>query len=208
MDSIRDNESKIIDEYEKKIEYLENKVKNLSDFIEYSKISKNNESEIIDTNYSNSTNLTPETIWDIKSGYDKTYLFLKIIIESMPFPVFIKDEDGRYILINTLEANLFGLNESEIIGKDDGYFLKDKNELDLIRKSDEKVLLEKKGVELPEQNFTLPNGSTFIFKTHKIPFINPITGHSNILGFSIDITDTVSLNKLKNIVIMCSNPYM
>lgn len=139
---------------------------------------------------------------------EKTYDFLRIIIEGMPFPVFLKDEQGKYLLINKLEAQLFGLDESQIIGKEDAHFIQNEEQIEIIRKSDKEVLNHNKSVELPNQNFSLSNGRTYVFKTHKIPFLNPITGKTNILGFSADVTDTVNLDKLKKIVIGCSNPYL
>jgi len=142
-----------------------------------------------------------------KAADDKTYLFLKIIIESMPFPVFMKDEDGKYLIINSLEAELFGLDEQEIIGKTDSDFIKNTEEIAIIKKSDEDVIANNQSIVLPNQNFSLDNGKSYIFKTHKIPFVNPISGRPNILGFSIEVSDTVNLNKLKKIIGICSNPY-
>ncbi|MBO9702568.1 MAG: PAS domain-containing protein [Sporocytophaga sp.] len=139
---------------------------------------------------------------------EKTYDFLRIIIEGMPFPVFLKDEQGKYLLINKLEAELFGLDEAQIIGKEDAHFIQNEEQIEIIRKSDEEVLNQNKSIELPNQNFSLSNGRTYVFKTHKIPFLNPITGKTNILGFSADVTDTVNLDKLKKIVMGCSNPYL
>jgi len=172
-----ESDSKIIEDYKNKVSFLENKLNYLTYIIESVISGDITKAKDILKDYKESTILSqPEEHYQQlpEDSHEKTYLFLKIIIESMPFPVFIKDE----------------------------------KEMILIRKSDEEVLFGKKGVELPEQNFTLPNGNAFVFKTHKIPFVNPISGKPNILGFSIDVTDTVSLNKLKNIVIMCSNPYM
>ncbi|WP_299249065.1 PAS domain-containing protein, partial [uncultured Cytophaga sp.] len=137
-----------------------------------------------------------------------TNIFLKIIIESMPFPVFIKDENSTYLLINSLESKLFGLHENEIIGKNDGDFISDLDELTFIKETDEQVLKSNKAIELPSQNFTLANGSAYSFKTHKIPFFNPITEKINILGFSMDVTDSVQLSHLKKIVLLCSNPFI
>ncbi|MFL5730051.1 MAG: PAS domain S-box protein, partial [Cytophagaceae bacterium] len=139
---------------------------------------------------------------------DKTYAFLKIIMECMPFPFFIKDETGKYILINSLEADLFGLDEKSIIGKHDSDFVRDEEELEVIIKSDHEVLFGYKSVELPEQKFSLKNGKSFVFKTHKVPFVNPMTGKHNILGFSVDVSDSVNLNKLQSILMICNNPYL
>ncbi len=156
--------------------------------------------------YKNSTINKP--FFEVKKQDRKTYHFFKIIIESMPFPVFIKDENGCYLLINALELQLFGLKESEVIGKNDSHFLKDKEELDLVLQTDQEVLNGKREVELPNQRFSIPNGTQYVFKTHKMLFINPFTNQRNILGFSIDVTDSVNLNRLKEILVMTSNPYV
>ena len=124
----------------------------------------------------------------------------------MPFPVFIKDENSTYQVINALEAKLFELPEEEIIGKNDAHFIHDDEELQLIKETDDRVLTSKNAIELPSQSFSLANGNSYSFKTHKIPFFNPITGKTNILGFSMDVTDSIQLNHLKKIVLMCSNP--
>ncbi|MFN3405641.1 MAG: PAS domain-containing protein [Cytophagaceae bacterium] len=138
---------------------------------------------------------------------ERTYTFLKNVINCFPFPVFIKDENRKYYLINNYEAQLFKLKEQEIIGKGDPDIIRNKRELSHIISSDEEVLKNNKPVELPNQNFTLNDGTSYLFRTHKIPFINPITGKRNILGFSIDVTDTVNLNQLKNIISLCSNRF-
>jgi PAS domain S-box-containing protein len=139
---------------------------------------------------------------------DQNFLFFKAIMESMPFPVFIKDEHGVYQVLNSLEADLFGVPEEEIIGKSDDFFIKDEDELSLIKESDLNVLNAKSAIELPEQKFSLPNGSSYTFKTYKIPFFNPITRKTNIFGFSMDVTDSIQLNHLKKVVLLCSNPLL
>ena len=197
-------------ELEEKLAYKIKEVENLTTILN-SIISENpKESLAAIEKYKNNSiyKATTKTEKHPKIQDKKTYHFFKIIIESMPFPVFVKDEDGQYLLVNELEANLFGLNESEIVGKNDSHFLKDKEELELVTQSDKEVLGGKKEIELPNQSFSLPNGSKYIFKTHKMLFINPVTRQPNILGFSIDVTDTVNLDKLKKILVMTSNPYL
>lgn len=203
------NSFKIMLEYDKKIANIENKVKYLESILDNIKTDNFSEEEKKSVEYKKSSIYTESNDSDFESiSSDKTTLFLKIIIESMPFPVFIKDENSTYQLVNSLEAKLFEVDENEIIGKDDSHFIKDEEELSLIKETDEKVLKTKQALELPEQNFSLPNGSTYSFKTHKIPFFNPLTGQTNILGFSMDVTDSIQLNHLKKIVLFCSNPLM
>ncbi|MGN6647364.1 MAG: PAS domain-containing protein [Cytophaga sp.] len=203
------NNFKIMLEYDKKIANIEKKVEYLESILDNLKIENLYETQKTLAEYKKNPVYTESKDEDFDSiTSDKTNMFLKIIIESMPFPVFIKDEKSTYQIINSLEAKLFEVEEEEIIGKDDSYFIKDEEELSLIKETDEKVLTTKQALELPEQNFSLPNGSTYSFKTHKIPFFNPITGQTNILGFSMDVTDSIQLNHLKKIVLFCSNPLL
>ncbi len=203
------NSFKIMLEYDKKIANIEKKVQYLESILDNIKIDNLDETQKTLVEYKKSSIYMESKDEDFDSiTSDKTNMFLKIIIESMPFPVFIKDEKSTYQIINSLEAKLFEVEEEEIIGKDDSYFIKDEEELSLIKETDEKVLTTKQALELPEQNFSLPNGSTYSFKTHKIPFFNPITGQTNILGFSMDVTDSIQLNHLKKIVLFCSNPLL
>lgn len=206
---MKENSYNLILELEKKVVNYENKVKYLESLIDL--IKKDIKSEVvnIDLDYKNSSVYANSEIVQLSTSIElNTNIFLKIIIESMPFPVFIKDENSTYLLINSLESKLFGLHENEIIGKNDGDFISDLDELTFIKETDEQVLKSNKAIELPSQNFTLANGSAYSFKTHKIPFFNPITEKINILGFSMDVTDSVQLSHLKKIVLLCSNPFI
>jgi len=213
---MRESDQKIILEYENKILYLQNKLKNVLNTVENVVIENFAEAKNYINNYKKSTEylILNELIQKSENDLipkahpqDKSYGFLKIIIENLGFPVFIKDEHSRYLLINSLEAELLGVEESEVLGKHDSYFIDDEQEMAAIQKSDDEVLFFNKSVELPNQSFTLSNGRSFVFKTHKIPFTNPLTGKQNILGFSVDITDTVNLDKLKKILIL-NGPYL
>jgi len=120
---------------------------------------------------------------------------LKFILDSIPFPIFVKDELGRYSIVNKAEAKLFNLDFKSLIGKDDSHFVKNKEEWEVIKQSDARVLASDDPVELPLQNFTTTGGKSFIFKTTKIPFLNNVTGKKNILGVSIDLTEKLNLEK-------------
>jgi PAS domain S-box-containing protein len=124
----------------------------------------------------------------------RTYL-MKFIIDNIPFPIFVKDEKGRYTLVNQSEARLFNLKDSELIGKDDSYFVANEEEWKVIQQSDERVLSSDRPLELPIQHFTTAMGASYVFKTTKIPFVNNITGKKNILGVSIDLTEKLELEK-------------
>jgi PAS domain-containing protein len=133
--------------------------------------------------------------------------FLKIVLDCLPYPMFIKNASGNYLLVNNKQAQVLGFEEAFIIGKSDAYFIKDQTEYKYIVETDTKVFAENRVVELPVQKFTLENDA-HVFKTFKIPFANPFTNDRLLLGYSMDVTDTFQLEHLKSIVTMCSNPFM
>lgn len=204
-----------IQDYEKRIIFLEKRLNSLYTFIEnfylgnIDKLKEFLDQEKEESEYDAFAKLItmiPQNDSPMILRDYKTLTFLGIILENLPFPAFIKNETGMYIIVNKHEADLFGLNELEIIGKRDAEFITDQEEIEIIKKTDEEVLAGKK-VELPVQRFSLPNGRSFVFKTHKIPFLNPLTAEPNILGFSIDVTDTENFEKLSKILIISSNPF-
>jgi PAS domain S-box-containing protein len=126
---------------------------------------------------------------------DRQTILFKFVLDSIPFPVFIKDEHGRYTVVNREEARLFNANAKDLLGKDDSHFVVSEEEWRVIRESDEKALSSDLPVQLPLQHFTTSIGHSYVFRTTKIPFVNPITGEKNILGVSIDLTETYHLGK-------------
>lgn len=111
------------------------------------------------------------------------------IIELVPHPIFLKDNKGKYILVNNAQAQLFDTTIHNLLGKDDSHFIKDDNELRGIQESDLKVTLLKEIVTLPEQTITHLDGTTRILHTTKVPFISNFDKVVNILGVSIDLTE-------------------
>ncbi len=132
---------------------------------------------------------------------------LDLIIDTIPFPVFLKDNEGRYKMINNAEAKLFGKMKSEIIGKDDSHFVSDKIELEQIRNTDQSVILSKNSLELPLQSITLSNGKKHVFKTIKTPFLDKSTNEMFILGVSVEISNSLTEEEkiYKNKVIFNNN---
>lgn len=187
-----------IKDYEDKIHFLENKIKGIFDILETAAMRGGEEALALATGFDAKQQEIIKNLHDrLKSKNDSanTYAFLQTLISSMPFPVFIKDEYCRYTVINSFEASLLSLRESEILGKRDSDFVKDEKELAIIHSSDQEVLTNKNVVELPNQRFTLAKGS-YVLKTHKIPFVNPITGRVNILGISKDVTTEINLRQV------------
>lgn len=114
---------------------------------------------------------------------------LSLILDLVPYPVFVKNSCSKYILLNQAQADLFGMSVSQMLGKRDDELIEDKEELQLVKQTDEKAFATLEKIVLDEQNFTTPNGRKYMLQTTKVPFINTVTSEKNILGISIDYTE-------------------
>src|SRR3954470_1158603 len=94
---------------------------------------------------------TQEEMKRNQNELDRQTNLLRFILDNIPFPVFVKDEKGRYSLVNKAEAKLFNIDYKNLLGKDDSHFVNNKEEWDVIRESDARVLQSDVPVELPLQ---------------------------------------------------------
>lgn len=130
-----------------------------------------------------------EKLYDKESEQFINEHVLYLILDLVPYPVFVKNSSSEYILLNQAQADLFGLKLADMLGKSDHELVKDEQELEMVRQSDIQVLELLQKVTIPEQYFTTPNGNKHVLQTIKVPFINAVTGERNILGVSIDYTE-------------------
>ncbi|MFN6945293.1 MAG: PAS domain S-box protein [Cytophagaceae bacterium] len=142
--------------------------------------------QVGDLLYAVATEITDQK--ELAHSINDTKEMLSQIINLVPHPIFLKDRDGKYILVNEAQATLFSTTIEEIIGKDDSYFISEPLEIEGIRESDRYVLIRKESINLPEQVITHSNGKIRILNTTKIPFTSE-NGDMKILGVSIDMTD-------------------
>ena len=107
-------------------------------------------------------------------------------IDSTNAAIYLKDGQGRLLMVNRKVAEMFNAGKEEIVGKTD-YDLISKEEADTIRDYDRQVA--ETGVPMTfEATVSLPDGKhTFI--DHKFPVSN-IDGAPNAVGgIAIDITE-------------------
>ncbi|WP_096200833.1 CHASE domain-containing hybrid sensor histidine kinase/response regulator [Bacillus sp. FJAT-45350] len=113
---------------------------------------------------------------------------LSNIIETIPHPVFVKDTDGRYTLVNQATSNLFNLTNEQIIGKT-------VRDLPTMREEASKIEeVERKVIESGEPEYVqvqpVPDaltGDLRWFYTVKLPLQTREGLH--LLGIGIDITE-------------------
>ncbi|WP_238379291.1 PAS domain S-box protein [Cytophaga hutchinsonii] len=118
--------------------------------------------------------------------------WLSRIIDLVPHPIFLKDHNGKYLLANIAQGELFGKKPEELLGKTDIDFVYNSDEYVVIKQSDDKVVSTRKTVVLPEQIVTLGDIKYYLY-TSKVPLISPVDGELRILGVSINLTEVRAL---------------
>ena len=116
---------------------------------------------------------------------------LEVIIQTLPIPVYFKDENFVYIDANQAFADYFGYTREQLVGK---------GAADMVRKEfadpiaiDDRAILEK-GIQI-RKNSLINNkdGEVRDAMLIKTRFINPENGRPAIVGTFIDITDSVKM---------------
>ena len=119
----------------------------------------------------------------------KSQQVIEGIINAIPVRVFWKDNNLIYLGCNTLFAQDAGLADpKDIIGKDD-YQMVWRDQAELYRDDDRRVIESGSSKLLIEEPQTTPEGNTITLLTSKIPLISSTGETIGVLGTYMDITE-------------------
>ncbi|MBK7326000.1 MAG: PAS domain S-box protein [Propionivibrio sp.] len=113
--------------------------------------------------------------------------FLKQLIETIPGPIFYKDEHARYLGCNSAFANFIGIAAGDLIGKTPH----DIAPAELADKylAADRTLLDKPGTQIYEYPVRYANGEIRDVMFHKATFTQPDGAVGGLVGFMLDITE-------------------
>ncbi len=117
---------------------------------------------------------------------------IRQVLDATPNPIFAKDRDGRYIMVNKAVAELHDTTPGEMVGNTDldfaHLYLASKQEAKRFLADDRMVIDSKKPKFITAETFTLPDGTIKWFQTTKIPM--SLRGNPDcVLGVAVDITE-------------------
>ncbi|HLX12524.1 MAG TPA: PAS domain S-box protein, partial [Bacteroidota bacterium] len=114
---------------------------------------------------------------------------LRQIIDLVPHLIFVKDSDGRYLLVNKAVAEAFGTTVNNVVNHTDSELMKSAEESRLAHENDLWVIKNHQPRLIPEQQFTDSTGTLRILQTVKMPMAMEGADSPAVLGVSIDITE-------------------
>ena len=132
----------------------------------------------------------------------------KLIIETIPDLLWLKDNEGRYLLCNSKFEQFFGAKKEKIIGNTDYDFV-DQELADSFREHDRHAMMAGKAVRNKVQLTFASNGYTGLFEATKVPLVSDENQVIGILGIGHDITELDQLihqlNETKQLLLSLVN---
>jgi two-component system, cell cycle sensor histidine kinase and response regulator CckA len=124
-----------------------------------------------------------------RAALDLQQTLLQKVIDTDPNMIFVKDFDGRFVLVNQAVALVYGCQVSDLLGKSDADFNTNPAEVDHFLRNDRAVMESGQPLLIPEEPVTNPvSGETRWYQTIKVSLSLPGHGRRMMLGVATDIT--------------------
>ncbi len=121
---------------------------------------------------------------------------LRQIIDANPSLIFVKDWDGRFVLVNEATAQVYGTTVDALVGKTDADFNPNVEEIAHFLRHDRDVMSSGQPKVIAEEPVTNPKTrETRWFQTIKMPLRAPEEGTATLLGVSTEITERKRLEE-------------
>lgn len=119
---------------------------------------------------------------------EKSESFMRLIIDLIPHMIFVKDKQGRFLVVNQAMAKDLGRSVEDVVGKKHLDLARDRDQIREMLKDDQRVIAQQKTISvLTESHGTDPKASQW-FATKKVPFAAP-DGDIGVVGITSDISD-------------------
>jgi PAS domain S-box-containing protein len=115
---------------------------------------------------------------------------LRTVIDEAPFPIILKDAQGRFLLTNRHLADLYNTTPDEMVGKDDRDFGVPAEMADFFRQNCLEIMAKGLTEVVYEDSRDALSGETRHFKSIKKP-LRDAQGRAQLLIIAQDITDEV-----------------
>lgn len=125
----------------------------------------------------------------LEADLEQQRLFLRRVIDFTPSMVFVKDYDGKFVLVNKKLAEIYNVPEDQLIGKGDADFNPNNLEVEAYLQADQEVIESGEPLFIPEEAVTNAEGEIRWFQTTKVPIVSIDGEVQQVLGLATDITD-------------------
>lgn len=121
-----------------------------------------------------------------KENLKNSRLYIRNIIDKIEDPIFVKDENYKWVLINDTYCKILGQTREQLLGKNEYDILPSKRADDF--QLQDHMVFSSNETKTFEETLTL-NNKTRTISTKKSPFTDPISGKKLLVGISRDVTE-------------------
>lgn len=114
--------------------------------------------------------------------------FLRNVIDVSPSMIFVKDYNGRFVLVNPSVATIYNTTIDALIGKTDADFNPTRQEVADFLAAD-RMVIASGNMLFVEEPLTSPTGKVYWLQTTKVPIVSADGQSKYVLGVSTDITE-------------------
>lgn len=120
---------------------------------------------------------------------------LRRALNSSPNIMMVKDFDSKFVFVNDALATLYGTVPENMIGKDDGDFNPNSEQVEFYRQNCKEIMLSGEPCVVFESSTDVSSGKTTHYKSVKVPFLDG-DNLNKLLVIASDITDIVQSKAL------------
>ncbi len=113
---------------------------------------------------------------------------LRQIVDLVPHMIFVKDGDGRFLLVNQAKAAAYGMTVEQMTGARQQGLVGGATPSARMLAADREVIASGAAKFIPEEDFVDAAGKRRVLETIKMPFSMPGVNEPAVLGVATDIT--------------------
>lgn len=118
---------------------------------------------------------------------ERSESFLRLIIDMIPHMIFVKDKNGRFLVVNQAMADKFESTVEQITGQLHEDIAKDSVVVARMLEDDQWVIKNSQTLSLVTES-QVPGEDPIWYSTKKIPF-KSTNGDTGVIGITIDVSD-------------------
>lgn len=131
----------------------------------------------------------------VEKTLEEELKFLWRAIDTSPNFIFIRDREGKFLMVNKAMAQAYGTTAENITGKTDADFNPNPEKIEELLQDDREVMDSLQEKNIPERLITTPTGEKRWMHIIKRPLVDKDGVARRVLGIANDITEQVELEQ-------------
>src|SRR5919202_735749 len=115
--------------------------------------------------------------------------FLQAVLDTNPNVIFVKDQDGKFVIANQVFADLYGMKVEDLLGKTDAEIHPNQADVERFDREDRAACSTNQTIVISETTFITPTNSVRYINGIKKPLFLPNEETCLVLAVGTDVTE-------------------